>query len=50
MTLSVTHDRSRVAPRAPARRLSRGLGLLLGAAVSLGLWAGLIFVGIRLLG
>jgi hypothetical protein len=35
---------------ARARPLSRGLGLAIGAMVSLGLWAGLAYGAVRLLG
>jgi hypothetical protein len=41
----------RVLPAKPkARPLSRGLGLAIGATASLGLWAGLIHVVLRLVG
>lgn len=33
-----------------ARPLSRGLGLAIGVVVSLGLWAGLAYVAVRLFG
>jgi len=40
-----------VLPAAPsARPLSRGLGLAIGAAVSLGLWAALVWIALRLIG
>lgn len=47
-------QRSRAFPiasaRAPARPLPVGFGLAIGALVSLALWAGLIWLAIRLLG
>jgi hypothetical protein len=50
MTLSATHDGSQVADQAPSRRIPPGVGLALGAAVSLGLWAALVYVVLRLVG
>jgi len=49
MTFTATHDGVQPADRAP-RRLPTGLGLALGATVSLGLWAGLAYAVIRLIG
>lgn len=40
--------RAFAAPRRAAPPLPAGYGLLLGAAVSLGLWAGIVFAVIRL--
>jgi len=40
--------RTFAAPSRPARPLPLGYGLLLGAAVSLGLWAGIVIAIIRL--
>ena len=37
-------------PSSPARPLPIGYGLALGAAVSMGLWAAVIWAGVRLVG
>jgi hypothetical protein len=50
MTFLATHDSAQIVDQAPRRRLAPGLGLTLGAAVSLALWAGLAYLAVRLLG
>jgi hypothetical protein len=50
MTFLALQDQAQVAARAPARRLAPGVGLALGALISLALWAGVAYIAIRLIG
>ncbi|HKP79652.1 MAG TPA: hypothetical protein VJU34_11065 [Phenylobacterium sp.] len=50
MSLLTTPHQAELAGRAPGRRLAPGIGLMIGAAVSLALWVGLAYGAVSLLG
>jgi hypothetical protein len=50
MTLLAIQAQAQVADLASTRRLAPGVGLAVGAVLSLGLWSGLGWLAIRLIG
>lgn len=51
MSVAAAHERPQALERAPGRRrLPAGLGLAIGAAASLAMWAGIAWAAMRLIG